>query len=147
MLNCLHLHLIGKRLLAGEYMLPLQVGVHHGDNRLVVGHVPDDDRHGGQTQRSASSQTPVAGHQLITLALAPCQSRGQHAGFPDALCQSIHFFALLYLKRMIGKLRYLLQGDFLHLGLADLRPARVVHKKLVIGLLKAQIKRLMVHRA
>lgn len=39
------LHFIGKGTLAGQYVFPVQVGIHHHGNRLLVGHISDDGRH------------------------------------------------------------------------------------------------------
>ena len=43
MLDGIQLHLVGKRLFAGQDGLPLQIGVHHYDHRFIVRQLPDDE--------------------------------------------------------------------------------------------------------
>ena len=71
-----HLHLIGKRLFAGQDMLPLDVAVHHQDHRLVVGHIPDQYRQFGDAQSLAGSLAAVSADDLVaTIPTGPDQQR------------------------------------------------------------------------
>ena len=60
-----HLHLIGKHLLAGQDMLPLDVAVHHQDHRLVIGHIPDQCRQFGDAQSLAGGLAAVSADDLV----------------------------------------------------------------------------------
>ena len=60
-----HLHLIGKRLLAGQDMLPLDVAVYHQDHRLIVGHIPDQYRQFCDAQGFAGGLAAVSADDLV----------------------------------------------------------------------------------
>ena len=56
----LQLHLVGKGFFAGQDVLSLQIGIHHGHHCLLVGHFPDNHRHGCKAQPLTGSQPPMA---------------------------------------------------------------------------------------
>ena len=100
--NCLQLHLIRKCFFAGENVLALQIGVHHGDHGLIVRHLPHDHRHGRQPELLTGGQSPVAGHQFVAaVRRGTGKTRRENADLADALHDPLHFLIVLNFERMI----------------------------------------------
>ena len=125
MIQCIQLHLVGKRLFAGQDSLPLQIGVHHCDHRFIVRQLPDDDRHRLDAQHLTRCQPPVAGDQLIAaVRQRPCQRRGNSAHLADALDHPLHLLVVLHLEGVTLERVQLGQWNIPHplqLGIVPLR--------------------------
>ena len=114
----LQLHLVRKRLFAGQQVFPLKVAVNHQDHRFIVGHFSHQHRHGGQAQFLRRQTPPMPADQLVARPFWPCQQGRQNAVDTDALGKFIHGSVLPHLIGMLFKRRQLvrwkLRDKFLH---------------------------------
>ena len=86
----LHQLLIAGRLLDGVEVLALQVFDQRDLHRLLLIHLPDDDRDLLQARHAAGAPTALACHQLIAAARQGAhQQRLQHAVLPDGIRQLV----------------------------------------------------------
>ena len=88
-------HLIGAGLLHRADLLPLEVGVHHGNDGLVPVQIADDNRNIFNPGQLAGAHTAVAGDHLIAAVLmGDDHDRLQHAEFLDAVHQVPHILVV-----------------------------------------------------
>ena len=92
---------VGKRFFARQNVFPLQIAVHHGNHRFFSAHLPHNRRYELNSKRFAGVFPPVTGNQFIApVFTAPCRNRSQNTVQRYAVFQFLHFFIVLYLKRM-----------------------------------------------
>ena len=90
-LQSLQFHLVGFGSLAGQDVLPLEVGVHHHDNGGVIVQFPDNDRDGIQSRQFRGMMAPVAGDDLIPAVWVRAHDEGiSYTHLPDALHRLRH---------------------------------------------------------
>ena len=114
-------HLIGPGLLHGADHLAFEVGVHHGDDRLVPVQIPHNGGNDLDACQLAGPHTAVAGHHFVT-AGGPID---HHDGFQDAvplyaLYQIPHILVVLDIEGVALKgmdVRHLQRSDKLGLAL------------------------------
>ena len=96
------LHLIGKRLLRGQDLLPLQVGIHHDDRGFIVGELPHNAGDFRKPRQIRRRFPAVPGHHLIAaLRLGSYQGRNQNAVLLHAFRHFLHGCVHPHLKRVI----------------------------------------------
>ena len=66
-LHRLKAHRVRERPLARQDGLPLEIRVHHGDDGLVVAHIPHDARHALKPRKLSGALAAVPAHQLVAL--------------------------------------------------------------------------------
>ena len=130
--ECLHFHLVRKRLFAGENVLSLQIAVHHRDDGFLVRERSYNHRNGAHTERAAGGQSAVSGDQLVAVLCGSCQRWEQHTRYPDAFFQPFHFFILHDLERVIFKRLQLVERKLVHLWLFRVEPLLCAHKELIV---------------
>ena len=101
MLQSLQFHLVGFCPLAGQDVLPLEVGVHHHDDGGVIVQFPDNDGDGVQPCQFCGVVAAVAGDDLIPAVLVRAHDEGiGNAHLPDALYGLRHSIVIQHLEGM-----------------------------------------------
>ena len=130
--ECLHFHLVRKRLFTRQDMLSLQVAVHHRDDGFLVREISYDHRHGTQSERAAGSQSAVTGDKLVAVLRGSCKRGDQYARFPNTIFQSFHFFIPYNLERVVLERFQFVKGKLIHLRLFRVKPFLCAHKELIV---------------
>ena len=119
----LQLHLVGLCLLRGQQLLPLEVAVHHDDDRFIVAQVSDNAGQRVPACQRRCHLASVAGDQLIAAVRGADHCRNQNAELLDAFCHLVHSVVLNHPEGMIREVVDLVQGnvdDLLPLGVVAL---------------------------
>ena len=66
MLEGFQLHLVRRRPFAGEDRFPLQIAVHHENDRLIVCQISYDDRNLFNTRQLAGAEPAMTGDHFIS---------------------------------------------------------------------------------
>src|SRR5699024_11362758 len=60
-------HLVGSGFLAGQKVLPLDIGIHHKHRGSVIVQIPDNHRHFCLSCQLAGPPSPVSSHHFISI--------------------------------------------------------------------------------
>ena len=85
-------------------MFPLDIGIHHVDDGLVVINIPHLHFDFVQPCKLRCMEAPVPGNDFIaTLGAGAHRQVGKYAVFLDAVHQLLHIFIVTHLERVIDE--------------------------------------------
>ena len=114
MVQSVSFHLKCKCLFAWQNRFSLQIGVHHCNDRFVVGHITDNHRHSFKPKFLISRKSSVPGDNLISAVNGSCHSRSNCPDFFNTFNHSLHLLVVLHLKRVVFEWVQLTKRNVLH---------------------------------